>query len=636
MKPASFDKQLWLRSDDPTYLAWCKHWYTAVAKVAVPHQISHRPAGKTGIIEWQLENEYDYANQSADVKRGQILALAHDSRDLGIDVPLFTCQTRGVKYTDDPFLNTNVFDTVNSYPKYDMNGHRRGIEGLHAYQPDKFLAITEQQGGWFGQVGGKLSSEQGYDDHQINMITMVSLASGITSMNYYMFFGGTNFGDWGGHGITTSYDYDAPIREWGGIDKRYASVQAIGLMLQEHGPKLARAVLDKCAVLENSEKDVRFVVRRAVDGSKYIFVSTEQRQGPRKGTAKIQFENGDETVVEYSLDPYDAKILYMPTDSPPVWLPKPAPTVERPTDLPSPITITEALRKDDPGPTSWKPMQPGQMLEDLGVYDSRFVFYRGKFTKGDKPIPDAGLNLSPKMAHVDALVANIGGKIVTKPDEALLHVDSKQLDAGVDLTLLYENTGYDNGGPGMENKRGIESWITTLSGAARSQVGNWRMKQIQKMSDKTVIAPEVDDSTWTTANVDQADGTLAPGEIAAYRATVDITDAQVQDRQTLLRIGRIDDAGVVYVNGQKIADTNDWSQIYTFDVAPQLHVGKNSIAIIVRNESGSGGLSQGVSFEPVAEKSLVNSTWEYADSSTGARKVVEPNSRRQRLDQNPA
>src|SRR5206468_10921257 len=154
-----------------------------------------------------------------------------------------------------------------------------------------------------GQVGGKLASEQGYDDRQINMITMVSMAEGITSMNYYMFFGGTNFGDWNGHNITTTYDYDAPIREWGGVDKRYAAVQAIGLMLQEHGSKLARAVLDKSNVLENTEKDVRFIVRRAADGSKYIFVSTEQRQGPRRGTAKIQFENGDETVVEYSLDP---------------------------------------------------------------------------------------------------------------------------------------------------------------------------------------------------------------------------------------------------------------------------------------------------------------------------------------------
>ena len=90
-------------------------------------------------------------------------------------------------------------------------------------------------------------------------------------------------------------------------------------------------------------------------------------------------------------------LTYSYADSPPVWLPKPAPTIDRPTDLPAPVTISEVLRKDDPGPVSWKPIQPGQLIEDLGVYDSRFVFYRAKFTKGDKPIPPGGLNISPKI-----------------------------------------------------------------------------------------------------------------------------------------------------------------------------------------------------------------------------------------------
>ncbi len=40
-------------------------------------------------------------------------------------------------------------------------------------------------------------------------------------------------------------------------------------------------------ILENSEKDVRFVVRRAVDGSKYIFVEHRVTSRPReKGDRK--------------------------------------------------------------------------------------------------------------------------------------------------------------------------------------------------------------------------------------------------------------------------------------------------------------------------------------------------------------
>jgi len=45
------------------------------------------------VILWQIENEYDYADFPPEVKLHQLQALAHDSRDMGIDVPLITCMT---------------------------------------------------------------------------------------------------------------------------------------------------------------------------------------------------------------------------------------------------------------------------------------------------------------------------------------------------------------------------------------------------------------------------------------------------------------------------------------------------------------------------------------------------------------
>jgi hypothetical protein len=169
----------------------------------------------------------------------------------------------------------------------------------------------------------------------------------------------------------------------------------------------------------------------------------------------------------------------------------------------------------------------------------------------------------------------------------------------------------------MEEKRGIAGWITTLGNAPRQVISNWKMKRITKMSDTSLTTDDVDVASWSTVDVTRGDGTLESNTLATYRATVDVTDNQLKDKQTLLRIGRIDDHGAVFVNGTKIADTHDWSQVYTFDIAPQLHVGKNTIAINVRNGDGAGGVAQGVSLEPVAESSLVNSTWEFADESTG-------------------
>jgi len=49
-KPANPKRSMWFRSDDPVYLAWCRHWYQAVAKVVAKHQITRVPKGQKGVI----------------------------------------------------------------------------------------------------------------------------------------------------------------------------------------------------------------------------------------------------------------------------------------------------------------------------------------------------------------------------------------------------------------------------------------------------------------------------------------------------------------------------------------------------------------------------------------------------------
>src|SRR5947209_6593348 len=150
-RPANFAGKQFTRGDDPTYLAWCKHWYTAVAKVAAPFQVTQRPAGKPGIILWQIENEYNYASQPTDVKLRQLQFLAHTSRDLGIDVPLTTCMTSDAAFRKDEYLAKNVIETRNTYPKYSVQAEANDILYLDKYQPEKFRMVTELQGGWFSQ-----------------------------------------------------------------------------------------------------------------------------------------------------------------------------------------------------------------------------------------------------------------------------------------------------------------------------------------------------------------------------------------------------------------------------------------------------------------------------------------------------
>ena len=114
----------------------------------------------------------------------------------------------------------------------------KAIEEVAEYQPEAFRGVTELQGGWFSQVGGKLSEAQGHNAAQISQITLTAIERGCTSINYYMFYGGSNFGVCAAKSMTQTYDYNAPLREWGGEGDRYFAVKAIGQMLKEHGDQL--------------------------------------------------------------------------------------------------------------------------------------------------------------------------------------------------------------------------------------------------------------------------------------------------------------------------------------------------------------------------------------------------------------
>ena len=316
-RPPKFSRAEWYRSDDQTYLDWSKHWYSAVAKVAVPFQLTHRPPGKAGILLWQIENEYDYSDQPVEVKHAQLSFLAHTTRDLGIDIPLTTCLTDNPSFKADPYLKANVIETRNTYPKYDMNAMWSDIGMLYTYQPDKFKMISELQGGWFAQVGGKLSEQQGFGAAHINHITINAWESGFTSTNYYMGFGGTNFGDWASQGLTTTYDYDAPVRECGGVTARYFAVKALGQFLIQHGANFAQSKDEDFDLSDQSGKQPHVHIRRSADGARFIFLRNLSQNVAIGGSFQVQTRSTNllKLKIDYQLDPFGDKILYVPANA---------------------------------------------------------------------------------------------------------------------------------------------------------------------------------------------------------------------------------------------------------------------------------------------------------------------------------
>ncbi|XP_065864530.1 beta-galactosidase 15-like [Euphorbia lathyris] len=74
---------------------------------------------------------------------------------------------------------------------------------------------TENWGGWF-QNWGDRNPHRAAEDIAFAVARFIQLKG--TVHNYYMYHGGTNFGNTGGGPyITTSYDYDAPLDEFGNL-----------------------------------------------------------------------------------------------------------------------------------------------------------------------------------------------------------------------------------------------------------------------------------------------------------------------------------------------------------------------------------------------------------------------------------
>jgi len=79
-------------------------------------------------------------------------------------------------------------------------------------QPNRPLYVAEYWSGWFDYWGQK--------HHRTKPEVFGSVYEDIifkmnSSVNIYMFIGGTNFGFTSSGYVTTSYDYDAPLDESG-------------------------------------------------------------------------------------------------------------------------------------------------------------------------------------------------------------------------------------------------------------------------------------------------------------------------------------------------------------------------------------------------------------------------------------
>ncbi|MED6118383.1 Beta-galactosidase 3 [Stylosanthes scabra] len=148
------------------------------------------------IILSQIENEYGPERRGMGPPgHAYINWAAKMAVGLGTGVPWLMC-----KETDAP---DPVINTCNGFYCDDFSPNK----------PYKPTLWTESWSGWFTEFGGPIHQRPVED---LAFAVARFIQKGGSYVNYYMYHGGTNFGrSAGGPFITTSYDYDAPIDEYG-------------------------------------------------------------------------------------------------------------------------------------------------------------------------------------------------------------------------------------------------------------------------------------------------------------------------------------------------------------------------------------------------------------------------------------
>lgn len=220
-----------LRCYSEPYISFVKKYFDVLMPKLAPLQIS---AGGP-VLMMQFENEY--GSYGRDKK--YLSYLCDLMRQNGINVPLFTSDGEGKYHLSGGSL-PNEFKTVN-FGSYPVDGFR----DIKEYQPDKPLMCSEMWCGWFDHFREK-------HHHSLYAYSKKTLTKALNqffemdaNFNFYMFHGGTNFGYTAGANYaqfyqptTASYDYDAPLNEYGDYTDKYFIIRDILCKKQGIDPPL--------------------------------------------------------------------------------------------------------------------------------------------------------------------------------------------------------------------------------------------------------------------------------------------------------------------------------------------------------------------------------------------------------------
>lgn len=230
------------------------------------------------IILSQIENEYGPQVKILGPPAQQYVNWAAKMA-VGLDtgVPWVMCKEEDAP---DPVINT-------------CNGFY--CDAFTPNRPYKPTIWTEAWSGWFSEFGGPIHKRPVQD---LAFAVARFIQKGGSFINYYMYHGGTNFGRTaGGPFITTSYDYDAPLDEYGLIRQpKYSHLKELHRAIK----LCERALVSADPVVTSLGNFQQAHVFSSESGDCAAFLANYDT----KSAMKVMFNN-----MHYNLPPWSISIL---------------------------------------------------------------------------------------------------------------------------------------------------------------------------------------------------------------------------------------------------------------------------------------------------------------------------------------
>ena len=287
-----------LRSTDPENFADSCAWLSAINEIIAKHQVTD---GGGSVLMYQVENELI----AEDEERSAFLrGLADHVRSTGITVPMFhNDYGLGGRFKDVDAHHLDFY-AYDHYPLgFNAGGERAPLgdseQTYREISPDTPQFITESQGGAFTPWGAAFTSDQAYeftDPAFTRQWGVRNLANGVTAFNYYMAFGGTNWGYTGSPSSGfTSYDYGAAITEDREPTQKLAVQKELGAFQHAFPPILSMTPVAPQPLLEREGAAITAYQRMSSDGEP----SASDGGAPRLLAFRLADSN-DETETRFA------------------------------------------------------------------------------------------------------------------------------------------------------------------------------------------------------------------------------------------------------------------------------------------------------------------------------------------------